>query len=137
MVVGGGALGIQFASDIKERFPEKSVKLIHSRDRFLPLYDPAMHDKIYERLQSLGVEMYFNDRVTSSLTVTEGQHVVTTRSGLNFDCDLQLNCTGLQYNSALLASLSPQSLNLKNNCLHVLPTMQLADSRYENILCYW
>ena len=133
VVVGGGALGIQFASDIKERFPEKKVKLIHSRDRFLPLYDSAMHDRIFERLHTLGVEMFFNDRVTSSLSIIEGQHIVTTRSGLHFDCDLQLNCTGLQYNSALLASMSPQSLNLKNSCLHVLPTMQLADSRYENI----
>ena len=133
VVVGGGALGIQYASDIKERFPEKNVKLIHSRDRFLPLYDPRMHDLIYERLQALGVEMYFNDRVTSSLTACEGQHTVTTSQGHQFECDLQLNCTGLSYNSSLLASLSPQSLNLKNNTLHVLPTMQLADSRYENI----
>jgi NADH dehydrogenase FAD-containing subunit len=133
VVVGGGALGIQFASDIKERFPSKNVKLIHSRDRFLPLYDPALHDKIYEKLKELGVEMYFNDRVTSSLSACEGDHIVTTRSGHEFPCDLQLNCTGLQYNSSLLASLSPQSINLKNNCIHVLPTMQLADSRYPNI----
>jgi len=133
VVVGGGALGIQFASDIKDRFPEKSVTLIHSRSRFLPLYDAKMHDKVYERLQALGVEMVFNDRVTSSLNASEGQHYVTTRSGLKFECDLQLNCTGLSYNSALLAALSPQSLNQKNQCLHVLPTMQLADSRYSNI----
>jgi NADH dehydrogenase FAD-containing subunit len=133
VVVGGGALGIQFASDIKERFPEKKVTLIHSRDHFLPLYDPRMHSLIYDRLHALGVEMYFNTRVTSSLTISEGEHTVTTNTGLNIDCDLQLNCTGLQYNSALLASLSPQSLNMKNGCLHVLPTMQLADSRHENI----
>ena len=133
VVVGGGALGIQFASDIKERFPEKSVTLIHSRDRFLPLYDPKMHTLIYDKLNELGVEMLFNDRVTSSLSACEGKHTVTTRSGREFECDLQLNCTGLQYNSSLLASLSPQSLNLKNNCLHVLPTMQLADARHENI----
>lgn len=133
VVVGGGALGIQFASDIREHFPEKSVKLIHSRDRFLPLYNPKMHDLIYQKLASLGVEMYFSDRVTSSLAVAEGPHVVTTRSGHKFECDLQLNCTGLQYNSSLMSSLSPQSLNLKNNCLHVLPTMQLADSRHSNI----
>jgi len=133
VVVGGGALGIQFASDIKERFPEKSVTLIHSRDRFLPLYDPEIHTLIHDRLKLLGVDIYFNERVTSSLTATEGLHTVTTSSGLEFECDLQLNCTGLSYNSTLLASLSPQSLNLKNNCLHVLPTMQLADSRYPNI----
>jgi len=133
VVVGGGALGIQYASDIKERFPEKDVKLIHSRDRFLPLYDPKMHDLIYEKLAAIGVQMYFNARVTSSLTVSEGEHTVTTSQGDKFQCDLQLNCTGLHYNSALLASLSPQSLNLKNNTLHVLPTMQLADSRHENI----
>jgi apoptosis-inducing factor 2 len=133
VVVGGGALGIQFASDIKERFPEKGVTLIHSRDRFLPLYDPEMHDKIHEKLAQLGVQMSFSDRVTSSLSHCEGDHIVTTQSGHQFECDLQLNCTGLQYNSSLLASLSPQSINLKNHGLHVLPTMQLADSRHENI----
>ena len=133
VVVGGGALGIQFASDIKERYPEKRVTLIHSRERFLPLYHPEIHDRIKEKLELLGVEMVFNDRVTSSLSVSEGDHIVTTRSGLSFECDLQLNCTGLQYNSALLAALSPQSLNMKNHCLHVLPTMQLADARHENI----
>ena len=81
----------------------------------------------------LGVEIIFNERVTSSLTETEGEHTVTTRSGLTFACDLQLNCVGLQYNSDLLAALSPQSLNTKNQSLRVLPTMQLADSRYPNI----
>jgi apoptosis-inducing factor 2 len=133
VVVGGGALGIQFASDIKDRFPEKSVTLIHSHDRFLPLYDAKMHDKIHERLEALGVKMVFNDRVMSSLNISDGQHYVTTRSGRKFECDLQLNCTGLSYNSRLLAVLSPQSLNPKNQCLRVLPTMQLADSRYPNI----
>jgi apoptosis-inducing factor 2 len=133
VVVGGGALGIQYASDIKDRFPEKSVTLIHSHNRFLPLYDEKMHDKIHECLKALGVETVFNDRVTSSLNISQGQHFVTTRSGLRFECDLQLNCTGLSYNSGLLATLSPQSLDPKNQCLHVLPTMQLADPRYPNI----
>jgi NADH dehydrogenase FAD-containing subunit len=133
VVVGGGALGIQYASDIKEFFPDKTVRLIHSRDRFLPLYDSKVHDLIYDRLCALGVEVYFNNRVTSPLSNSESQHIVSTSTGLQFPCDLQLNCTGLQYNSSLLASLSPSTLNTKTNCIKVLPTLQLADPKYPNI----
>ena len=34
-VVGGGAVGVEMASDIKDFYPDKDVTLIHSRDRLL------------------------------------------------------------------------------------------------------
>ncbi|KAJ2920509.1 hypothetical protein H1R20_g16586, partial [Candolleomyces eurysporus] len=45
LVVGGGALGIQFATDIKAVYPEKQVTLLHSRLQLLPKFDQAMHDE--------------------------------------------------------------------------------------------
>ncbi|KAJ7932899.1 hypothetical protein B0H13DRAFT_2262935 [Mycena leptocephala] len=39
LVVGGGALGIQFASDIASVHPSKRVTLLHSRARLLPRFD--------------------------------------------------------------------------------------------------
>ena len=63
LVVGGGALGIrmfdfspdiyrriltfflEFATDIKSVYPEKSVTLLHSRQRLLPRFDEKMHDE--------------------------------------------------------------------------------------------
>ncbi len=58
VIVGGGALGIrtlsisvselflrhlEFATDLKEVYPEKSITLLHSRTRLMPIYPIAVH----------------------------------------------------------------------------------------------
>jgi apoptosis-inducing factor 2 len=50
LVVGGGAAGIQFSTDIKSHYPEKQVTLVHSRDRFLPNFDQYLHDAVSQNL---------------------------------------------------------------------------------------
>lgn len=35
----------EFASDIKDVYPEKHVTLLHSRSRLLPRFDPLMHNE--------------------------------------------------------------------------------------------
>jgi NADH dehydrogenase FAD-containing subunit len=82
LIAGGGALGIQYASDIADLYnnpenkehlkpfvkdgklpPKKKITIVHSRDRFLPLYKQEMHDEIVRRLEVLGVEIIFGERV--------------------------------------------------------------------------
>jgi apoptosis-inducing factor 2 len=43
LVVGGGALGIQFATDIAAIHPSKNITLLHSRNRLLPRFNERMH----------------------------------------------------------------------------------------------
>ncbi|KAG8736087.1 hypothetical protein FRC11_002866, partial [Ceratobasidium sp. 423] len=45
LVVGGGALGIQFASDLKDLYPQKQITLLHSRTQLLPKFPEKMHDE--------------------------------------------------------------------------------------------
>lgn len=81
LIAGGGALGIQFASDIADLYnnpdnvshlslaegeappPKKDITLVHSRDRFLPLYKQEMHDEIVRRLEVLGVKVILGERL--------------------------------------------------------------------------
>lgn len=56
VIVGGGAVGVQMATDLKEVYPEKSVTLVHSRDRLMQLYHPKMDELIRNRLSELGVK---------------------------------------------------------------------------------
>ena len=59
VVVGGGAVGVEIAGDVKEDFKDKRVILVHPHDNFL------VNEKVNEsflktlraRLDSLGVEM--------------------------------------------------------------------------------
>jgi len=56
LVVGGGAVGVQMACDLKEVYPEKEITLAHSRDKLMPLYHEDMSDLIKARFRELGVQ---------------------------------------------------------------------------------
>ena len=68
VLVGGGALGVEFATDIASLYPEKSVTLIHSRKQLLPNFDERVHTVAYARLKELGVNVVLGER----LALTEG-----------------------------------------------------------------
>jgi apoptosis-inducing factor 2 len=56
VIVGGGAVGVQMATDLKEIYPEKIITLVHSRDRLMPLYHSKMDEIIRRRFNALGIE---------------------------------------------------------------------------------
>lgn len=68
VLVGGGALGVEFASDIKSVYPDKKVTLIHSRRQLLPNFDEKVHAVALKRLQELGVDVVLGER----LALTQG-----------------------------------------------------------------
>jgi apoptosis-inducing factor 2 len=56
LIIGGGAVGVQMACDLKELYPDKVVTLAHSRDKLIPVYHKAMNHLIKNRFQDLGVK---------------------------------------------------------------------------------
>lgn len=56
LIVGGGAVGVQMATDLKEYYPDKEVVLVHSREHLMPLFHSQMHDLIQDRFNELGVK---------------------------------------------------------------------------------
>ncbi|TBU25248.1 iron uptake cluster protein [Dichomitus squalens] len=114
LVVGGGALGIQFASDIAEIHPATRVTLLHSRARLLPRFDEGMHTEILSTLATLNVCTILGDRLDlSSLQqkrTQDGERVVRTQSGREIRAELVLLCTGQTPNTALLREAFPESV---------------------------
>ncbi|PSR71374.1 hypothetical protein PHLCEN_2v12750 [Hermanssonia centrifuga] len=112
LVVGGGALGIQYATDIATAYPDKPVTLLHSRDRLLPRFDERMHTKIRSAMSDLGINVILGDRVDlSSITAAGGQEQkVRTLSGREIQAGLVLLCTGQQPNTELFRDMLPSSL---------------------------
>lgn len=90
IVIGGGALGVQFASDIAAYYgtassppspdhleatrgvPVKKVTLLCSSKYLLPRFDKWMHDQSLEALQKLGVEVLLNARADLSQDAMQG-----------------------------------------------------------------
>lgn len=94
VVVGGGAVGIEMAAELKLVHPATRVTLVHSRDRLLssePLPDECK-DRALELLREAGVEALMGrrlagtrevrlagDRVATEISFTNGE---TMRAGL-------------------------------------------------------
>lgn len=68
VLVGGGALGVEFSADIKSVYPDKKVTLIHSRKQLLPNFHERVHEVALKRLQELGVDVVLGER----LALTQG-----------------------------------------------------------------
>lgn len=90
IVVGGGAAGMEIASDTKSKYPEKEVTLVHSRDRLLNNFGPLLHEKAMEALDALGVKTYLNERATTGID-EEDPKEVTLKSGIVLKCDTLVN----------------------------------------------
>jgi len=93
LLIGGGAVGLELAVEIREHFPDKEVTLVHSRDRYMPSYKLAMHEQSAALLEEFGVRQILSDRVI----IPEGGFKdsfetikVATKNGKEVESDLQV-----------------------------------------------
>lgn len=109
IIVGGGALGIQYATDIKETTPDVEVTLLHSREQLLPVYHPDVHDVVIQRFEELGIKYSLGDRVLTwpeNPGCVDGKpKTVVTQKGAVYEGDLVLACTGPRPHVELVAAL--------------------------------
>lgn len=83
-IVGGGAVGVELAADIKSFYPEKDVTIIHSRDRLLNRFKPRLHDHVYKKLQDMGMNIILKERPQ----VTRGKNYLSLSNGETKEYDL-------------------------------------------------
>jgi thioredoxin reductase len=84
VVAGGGAAGVELAADIKSRYPDKSVTLVHSRQAVMHRFGPELQKSTMDALQKLGVDVILGERVDFESSETKS---VTLQSGRKIDCD--------------------------------------------------
>ncbi|KAF8195725.1 FAD/NAD-P-binding domain-containing protein [Mycena galopus ATCC 62051] len=137
VVVGGGAYGVQLATDAKEFYPSKSVTLIHSRDQLMNRFHPELHNVIMKKLEDHGIDVILGQRVK----VPEGGHFpisgpaydVELADGRLIPADIAISCIGAVPLSAPIASLSPALIDPQSKFVRVRPTLQVADEQYPNV----
>ncbi|KAI0346296.1 FAD/NAD(P)-binding domain-containing protein [Trametopsis cervina] len=133
LIVGGGALGIQYAGDIAEKYPGKHVTLLHSRPRLLPKYNYAMHTQILAALHKLGVEVILNERLVLSspgaVSSSTQEQVLKSTAGREISARLVLLCTGQRPNTELISAALPECVipsGPKAGAVQVTRTLQAA-----------
>ncbi|KAF0637436.1 hypothetical protein FPSE5266_05514 [Fusarium pseudograminearum] len=140
VIVGGGAVGVQMATDLGEVYPEKKVTLVHSRDRLMQLYHPKMDAIIRDRLQELGVDVITGTRASipqEGFPTDGSEFELELKDGRKIQTNLVIPATGQTPNSQFLQNLQPtpghKILNEANGFIKVSPTLQFADPAYSNL----
>ncbi|KAJ2813248.1 hypothetical protein H4S07_000831 [Coemansia furcata] len=153
-IIGGGAVGLELAADIKSDFPEKHVTLIHSRA--LPVPGPFKDEfrhMVVDILKEIGVDVVLGERVVAQ-TPESGdmsydsakpsppppEHVstmstnaeLTLASGRTIRADLAIRCLGaLDKRGVLRLPLAADIFGADG--IAVKDTMQIDSEHYPNI----
>ncbi|KAI0487531.1 hypothetical protein F4859DRAFT_465374 [Xylaria cf. heliscus] len=140
-IVGGGAVGVQMATDLKEIYPDKDVTLVHSRNQLMPLYHKKLDEIIKARCQELGVKLVLGSRVNIPIDefqpVSGGPITISLQNGSTLQADVVIPATGqtpnTQFLSALPASSESSLINPANGFIRVRPTLQFEDPAYPHL----
>ncbi|KAI0725356.1 hypothetical protein C8Q72DRAFT_785707 [Fomitopsis betulina] len=123
-IVGGGAVGIEFAGEINEVYPNKKVTIVHGGSKLLTsVYPDKFRDDIERKVRARGINLVFNDYIDDFPEL--GAQGLTTRKGTRFDtADLVIPAFGSHPNSAVASSLTPSPV-AANGGIKVNPTLEV------------
>lgn len=101
VVVGGGAAGVELATDAQCKYPDKKVTLIHSRGALMHRFGKGLQEASLAAMEKLGGEVILNERVVGE---DASAGTVTLQSGRVIECDcfVSLQGTGWSVVSLLL-----------------------------------
>ncbi|KAL4959053.1 NAD(P)/FAD-dependent oxidoreductase [Aspergillus stella-maris] len=144
LIAGGGAVGVQMATDLKEIYPEKRVTVVQSRPKLMPQYHGKLDQIIRKRFEDLGVEFITGSRikVPESGFPKETPFTVHTTAGTELPgkYDFVILATGQTPNNDLINTLpvstsntSGSLINPDNGFIRIRPTMQFADEAYPHL----
>ncbi|KAI0049182.1 FAD/NAD-P-binding domain-containing protein [Auriscalpium vulgare] len=120
VLVGGGAVGIEFAGEIKQFLPKKKVTIVQSEAQLLNDSYPSKFRKAIEKdTRAVGTEIVFNDFVDNFEKLP-----VTTRSGKTIDADLVVPTIGGRPATEFIKSLGADVLNARGQ-VRVAPTLEV------------
>lgn len=141
MIVGGGAVGVQMATDLKEYYPEKDVTVVQSRPRVMPNFHPRLHEIVKRRFDELGIRLITGSRVTippGGFPNNGSLFDVKLTNGTVESTEFVILATGQTPNNQAVSHLRPSSpegpsvINPENGFVRIRPTMQFLDHNYSN-----
>lgn len=109
MVAGGGPVGVETASELKETFPELSVSLVHAANKLLENGPSKFGGWAKDELSSRGVNIVLNDMVTEpSIGQQPSNGKVRLKNGRTINADFVVWAAGARPTTDFVASSWPQ-----------------------------
>ncbi|KZT56534.1 FAD/NAD(P)-binding domain-containing protein [Calocera cornea HHB12733] len=123
VLVGGGAIGIEMAGEIKDVWPDKKLTLVQGDTSLLnAAYPDKFRSALVSRLKARGVELVFNDFVDS--IPAPGATTVTTRNGKTLQADLVVATRGARPNTELIKATFPDAVDARGR-VKVTPELEI------------
>ncbi|PWY89881.1 apoptosis inducing factor [Aspergillus heteromorphus CBS 117.55] len=127
VVIGGGAVGVEIATELRTLYPTQKITLIHSRDRLLsaePL-PTDFQDRVASVVRDSGVKLILGQRVISTATIeTEGGRKIwhlTLTNGRSIYAGHVMNAVS---KSVPTSSYLPQEALDQEGYVPILPSTQ-------------
>jgi len=134
LVVGGGAVGIEMAGELKAFYPDKKIMLLDSHHELLSNQNvPKLREPVKQALLKHGVELFLGQRLKERFTSHQfGTKSLVTEAGLTIESDAQLVCVGMKPNIDLMKD--PECLD-GGRSIKVTATMQVdhPSADYEHV----
>jgi NADH dehydrogenase FAD-containing subunit len=108
LVIGGGAVGVEFAGEIASAFPDKDITLSHSGEVLLDGMKPKAQQKALQQLTAIGVKVEFNRRFTK-----DGDVYKCSKSKKTIQVDKVYSCVGMVPNTEFLQAELANTLDAK------------------------
>ncbi|MEM7361796.1 MAG: FAD-dependent oxidoreductase [Bacteroidota bacterium] len=125
LLIGGGLVGVELAAEIITKYPDKNVKIVHSKSRLLHRTPQKVSQYAKKFLQKKGVKVLCNERIEKR----EKGYFLTSKQN-KIAADIAFLCTGVQPNSGMIKESLPKEVD-KKGYVKVKETLQLAG--YPNI----
>ncbi|KAG9099535.1 hypothetical protein FRC06_005179 [Ceratobasidium sp. 370] len=124
LIVGGGAVGIELAGELREALPHVKVNLVH-RGRALmnDTYPDKYRNSLHEMLTKAGVNVILNDMIVDESPNAEG--VFVTASGQSIAADLLIPTRGGKPNTSMLAEYDPTAVIGETGYVRVEPSLRV------------
>jgi NADH dehydrogenase FAD-containing subunit len=74
-------VGVELITEIREKYPDKKLTLIHSRDQLLPRFGAKLHEFVISALRAKNIEVLLKER--PALPPQSGQAVGETQIALS------------------------------------------------------
>ncbi|KAI0365681.1 FAD/NAD-P-binding domain-containing protein [Pilatotrama ljubarskyi] len=104
VIIGGGAVGLETAGEVKHTWPEKKVTVVHSENLLLnDTYPDKFRKDIERRARLRGIDFILGDKLD---VPPEGTVGVTTHNGKQIsDADLVVQAFGSRPNTGFISTL--------------------------------
>ncbi|XP_006823634.1 ferroptosis suppressor protein 1-like [Saccoglossus kowalevskii] len=108
VIIGGGAVGVEMATEIAEDHPKKQVTVIHSKQVLVSdAFSNKFHKETRRQLDALGVKLILGEKVENMDDLPdhfmEEKFKVTTNKGNEIEANLIIKCTGTKVNTSAYA----------------------------------